>query len=183
MRFLAEVMSLHNELASRFFAVVGPLLFLYAGIFQFLGERIACQLLKKDTYCEKKIRIRPYFIFQLLIVVGLFGYGITLFAWYGGIAQTIVCLIALTGYLWMFVWEPYAVQIRYTKRTIFYRKRGKETTIRMSDVSKMEWERIARTFDYVLVIYLCNGRTIVLHSSYYVGLNKLKKSFDSSQRG
>ena len=114
-------------------------------------------------------------------MVGLFGYGITLFAWYGGIAQAIVCLAVFTGYLWMFVWEPCAVQIRYTKRTIFYRKRGKETTIRMRDVSRMAWERIARTFDYVLVIYLHNGRTIVLHSSYYVGLVKLKKFFDSSQ--
>lgn len=181
MRFLAEVMSLHNELANRFFMVVGPLLFLYAGIFQFLGERIARQLLKKDTYCEKKIKIRPYFVFQTLIVVGVFCYGIILFAWYSGIAQIIVCLAVFTGYLWMFVWEPCAMQIRYTKKTIFYRERGRETTVQMSDISRMAWERIARAFDYTLVIYLRNGRKLVLHSAYYVGLNELKKVYDSSQ--
>ena len=179
MQFIVETLSLHDEIGNRFFSIVGPLLILYALVYQFLGEKIAGLLLKNDTYCECKIRIRPYFILQRLLVVGVFAYGIILSASCGGFVQMAMFIVVLGGYFCIFIFSPCAVRVRYTQNVIFYQERNEIVEIPMCDVSRMAWKTVARSPDYALVIYLNSGRTFVLHSEYYIGLTKLRELFDS----
>ena len=105
MQFIVETLSLHDEIGNRFFSIVGPLLILYALVYQFLGEKIAGLLLKNDTYSECKIRIRPYFILQRLLVVGVFAYGIILSASCGGFVQMAMFIVVLGGYFCIFIFS------------------------------------------------------------------------------
>jgi hypothetical protein len=180
-QFLEKTVSLHDQFGNRVFSVLGPLLFLYAGVYHFFGEKIAQLLLKRDQFLDHRICIRPYFVLRSIIIVGVFCWSIAQALWIRGTAQLIICIILLMGYSGIFIYEPCAINIQYTSEHILIRRWRTEYKISMCNISRMSWERVSRSFDYALVIYTDSGRKIVLHSAYYVGLNRLRAIYDAQQ--
>lgn len=181
MHFLAVTASVYDEFWNRLFSVIGPLLFLYAPVSIFAGEKTAQQLLKNDNFCEDTIRIRPYFVFSRLFVMSVFSWAFILALQLKAYSELIVCMLIFAGYAGMFICLPCLVRVRYTSDYVSFVEWRKEYTIPMCNITKITWERIGRSLDYSLVIYTDGGREITLHSAYYIGLNRLRALYDSLQ--
>ena len=146
-----------------------------------LSTKMQAELLTKmDRHRENNIKIRPSFIIERVIILGVFLYGIVLCICYSDFASLVFCLIVLSGYTFLCILEPCAVRLRYTEDELFYQVWRTKITIPRSRITRIAWEKCSRTTGYSLVIYLDTGRKIVLHSMYYVGLIRMRDLIGTS---
>lgn len=158
-------------------AVVVPILFICVGLLFIWGERLANQLLRKDTYDQKRIQIRAYGIVRTSITALLMIFAVVYFLCYGIWDMAIIFAFALLGYAWIKV-STYCVRLDYTYRHIRIRSHRTSLQIPFTDITKMCWETHRGQIAYTLVIYLRSGAKIQLSSADFIGLAKLKSIYD-----
>ena len=165
-----------NQLCS----VVVPPLFAYIGLLCIIGERLANQLLCRDTYKKKKIKIRTYGLVRTCFTVFLMALALVYFLLYRTWEIAFFFAFALLGYVWIKV-NTYCVHLEYTYRYIHMRTSRKTLLIPFENVTKMSWETHRGAIAYTLVIYYNSDAEIRLSSSDFIGLTKLKSIYDSGK--
>ena len=113
-------------------AVVVPILFICVGLLFIWGERLANQLLRKDTYDQKRIQIRAYGIVRTSITALLMIFALVYFLCYGIWDMAIIFAFALLGYAWIKV-STYCVRLDYTYRHIRIRSHRTSLQIPFAD--------------------------------------------------
>ena len=160
--------------------VVVPPLFAYIGLLCIMGDKIANQLLRRDTYGNKAIKIRMYGIVRTGIVGFLLLFIVAYFLIYRVWEMAFFFAFALLGYAWVKGYT-YCVHLDYTYRYIRFRSFKKTLLIPFENVSKMCWETHRGQIASTLVIYFNHDAKICLSSSDFVGLTKLKTFYDSEK--
>lgn len=161
-------------------AVIIPPLFAYVGLLCIIGEKIADQLLKRDSYANRGIKHRIYGLVWTGIISALMLLLVIYFSLYRVWDMAFIFVFALLGYAWIKV-NTYCVHLDYTYRYIRFRSFKKTLLIPFESVSKMCWEIHRGQITYTLVIYYnCNAK-IQLSSSDFVGLMNLKAFYDSEK--
>jgi len=158
--------------------VVVPPLFAYIGLLCIMGDKIANQLLRRDTYGNKAIKIRMYGIVRTGIVGFLLLFIVAYFLIYRVWEMAFFFAFALLGYAWVKGYT-YCVHLDYTYRHIRFCTPRKTLLIPFESVSKMCWETRRGAIAYTLVIYYNVNAKIYLSSSSFVGLTKLKSTYDT----
>ena len=163
-------------------AVIIPPLFAYVGLFSIFGfgEKIADQLLKRDTHANKGIKPRIYGLVWTGIISALMLLLVIYFSLYRVWDMAFIFVFALLGYAWVKV-NTYCVHLDYTYRYIRFRSFKKTLLIPFENVSKMCWETHRGQIASTLVIYFNHDAKICLSSSDFVGLTKLKTFYDSEK--
>ena len=172
------VLAHNSDAVNHFCAIAAPLLFVYIGAIHLLGPGIERYLIKNDTYSREEIKIRSYSIVRTTIPVLILAFGTLYFALHEAVAVASIMMCTLLGYGWIRINGTYCVRVKYTDKDLIYRTWKNETTIPMEAVSKMAWEAGRHSLGYMLVIYCANGQKIYLSSADFIGLNKLKATFD-----
>ena len=174
MNILTTLSKANNE--NRYVAIFFPALFAVAGITNLLQPKIEDRL-AEDNYTEKKIKIRPF----SFINTSIFGVFLLLSLLYLGVHQSTMfyfMLIVAIGYTWLKFATVYAVKLHYTRKYIFLRQWGKTVKIPMGKVHSMHWRAGKNGFGYLLTIHYGQGKIITLSSADFIGLRKLKDTFD-----
>ena len=163
-----------NQLCS---AVV-PLLFAYVGLMCVFGEKLANYLLLSDNYQRKNIKPRVYGVAQFCIIGTFMVLVIVYFSWHKIWSIVTFFGVALLAYTCVKC-NVYQTKIEYTNSRMHVCWQNKTTSIPFSDISKMNWETRRGSIMFSLVIYCYSGTIIRLSSSDFVGLKKLKSTYDS----
>lgn len=170
----------HNDDAviNQFCSIFVPIYWGYIAILYLVGPKIQQKLIQTDDYREKKIRIRAYSFLRSAIPLLFFGFAAVYFLIHHSYSVSFIMAFVFLGYSWIRFDGTYCIQIHYTKRKMRYRTWKKSTTIPFSAVSKMAWETGRHSLGYILVIYCNDGTKIYLSSADFVGLNKLKETYE-----
>lgn len=162
-----------NQLCS----VIIPPIFLWAGLMWIFGEKYANYLLKKDTYKEKRIKVRMYGILRVIGICLLLLSLITYFAIYKAWDMVIVFAFVLSGYAYIKIRTDTA-RLEYTYRHIIFCTGKKRESFPWTEVTRIAWTQSRGAAAYYLTIEFRSGLTANLSSSDFVGLTKLKKFYD-----
>lgn len=158
-------------------AFVVPIILVYVGALFIWSERLANQLISRDTYDQKRIQIRAYGIVRTSIAALLMTFAVVYFMCYGVWDMVFFFAFALLGYAWIKV-NTYCVRLDYTYRRIQFRAHRTSLQIPFTDITKMCWETHRGQIAYTLVIYVRSGAKIQLSSADFIGLAKLKSIYD-----
>ena len=181
MYILSDVLSVdRNGVVNQLCSIVVPLLLIYIGILCFWGNKLAAELLRKDTYPHKCIKIRTYGIIQNCIVALFLLFLVGYFALSKVWELTVFFVFALLGFGWIKM-NTYNVSLTYTYRYLTVRTPRNRLIIPWTDVSKITWETPRGYVAYVLTIYYGSDSRILLSSSEFVGLVQLKCFFDAKR--
>lgn len=167
-----------DAVVNRLCSVLVPLLFAYVVLLCIIGGKLANQLLKRDTYDKKHIKLRPYGIVQTCIVEGLVAFIIGYFSWNKTWDMVVIFAVIMAGYSWIKL-GTYSVRLEYTnsRMKLYYHK--EKLVIPFENVSQMCWETHRGSITYKLTIYCYSGEKVIIPSGDFIGLNKLKAAFDS----
>lgn len=160
--------------------ILVPPLLAYIGFLCIIGEKLANQLLIRDIYEKKEIKIRAYGIIRTCIVGLLFVFAIVYFSIYTIWEISFFFIIALLAYGWIKV-NTYCTRLTYTHRYIHLRTFKKTLLIPFENVAQMSWQTHRGAIAYTLVICSDLGSEIHLSSSDFIGLAKLKSFYDSGK--
>jgi len=174
--FLVNVLS-GNDAINQLCAVIMPPIFLYVGLVHFFGEKLANLLLRKDSYNEKRIKVRIYGIFRVTVTCLFLAFLIVYFSLYKIWYLAIFFVVTLLGYTWI-KFRTYFARLKYTNRYITFYTGKKQDTFSWEDVMEVSWEIPNKSTSYALRIRFISGLTTKLLSSDFVGLNKLKAFYD-----
>ena len=159
-------------------AILVPPLLAYIGLLCIIGGKLANQLLSRDTYEKKEVKIRAYGVIRTCIVGLLLVLAIVYFSIYRIWEISFFFIVALLGYGWIKV-NTYCTRLIYTHRYIHLRTFRKTLLIPFDNVSQMSWQTPRGAIAYTLVIYSDCGSEIHLSSGDFIGLAKLKSFYDS----
>lgn len=162
-----------NQLCS----VIVPPIFLYIGLLSFFGGKLANWLLRKDTYSEKKIRIRIYGIIKMIGIILSLLLIIVYFAFYRVWDMVIIFVVLLSGCVWI-KFRTYSARLEYTYRYLIFCTGKKREMFPWKDVMQMSWRTSRGSVAYSLNIKFRSGLTAELSSNDFVGLTKLKSFYD-----
>ena len=165
-----------TDVQNQFFSAFGRILFILAGLGLIFQRKIEDKL-AEDNYTEKKIKIRPFSFVKTSVLGGLLLVAVLYLGIHKSTAVFYFLTIAL-GYTWLKFATVYAIKLHYTRKYIFLRKWGKTVKIPMDNVHSMHWETAPNNFGYLLTIHYSRGKIISLSSADFIGLRKLKDTFD-----
>lgn len=174
--FLVNVLG-QGDAIDQLCAIIMPPIFVYVGLIHFFGEKLANLLLRKDSYNEKKIKIRMYGILRttgiFLFLAFLIAYCFIYKVWH-----LVVFFVAiLIGYVWIKS-RTYSAHLEYTNRYITFYTGKRQDTFSWQEVMQITWECPNKSTSYALKIQFISGLTAELLSSDFVGLTKLKTFYD-----
>lgn len=182
MKFPAELPSINNDTAVKIlFMVVDLLLLLYVIISTVWGEKLAWYLLCKDKYQSKRTQIRLYGLIKTGIIETLCILAIVYCSVYKIWHMVAFFGFILLGYTWI-KFQIYSSRVEYTNSylRIYLRKRLMHV-VPFSNIQKMDWlvgrGRIMRE----LVIFCYTGEKITLSSADFVGLVKLRATYEKQK--
>lgn len=167
---------------NRLFSIIGPLLFLSAGLQWLLGDKVQEVLNRKDNqHFKKSIKIRPYGIFRIIRTSLLFIFCISFFIIYRLYVEAIFCLIIYLGYIYIKVDTMFSIKIRYTKRYLIYSKWGCEHKIALRNIYDMHWDNPKNGLGYILVFCFPGVWRVDISTADFLGLQKLKIAYDTAK--
>lgn len=181
MQLLSLVLDLDRDsVVNQLCAIIVPPLLIYIGLLCVLGEKIANQLLHRDTYRSKEIKIRMYAFFRTSVIGLLMILAIAYFSIYRIWDMVVLFAFALLGYVWIKV-NTYCIHLVYTYRYLRFTTFKKTLVIPFADISKICWETRRGAIAYTLIVYYNSGSKIYLSSSDFIGLKELKSFYDSGK--
>ena len=180
--YLAKPQSTNNDTAvNRFFMVFDLLLLIYVVVSTLWGEKMAWYLLCTDKYSGKKIKIRWYGVIRtciieillLLAIIYCFLYKISSLIW--------LFAFVLLGYTWI-KFQIYSSSVEYTnsRLRVYLRKRLLHVIL-FSNIEKMEWCTGRGRIMKELTIFCYTGEKITLSSAHFVGLVKLRSTYEKQK--
>ena len=165
-----------NQLCS----VIVPPIFLHVGLMHFWGPKFATYLLRKDTFSEKKIKVRPYGKLRAigfsLCLICLIVY----FALYHVWDMSILFSVVLIGYSWI-KFRTFFARLEYTHRYITFFTGKKQERFLWKDVTQISWQTTRGSVVYLLKIRFSSGLSAELSSNDFIGLTKLKAFYDAGR--
>ena len=168
---------------NRLFSIVGPLLFLSAGLHWLFGNKVQEVLNRRDSqYKEKKISIRPYGIFKIIKSSLLYIFCISYFFIYELYIEAILVLIIYLGYIFVKIDTVLTIKIRYTNRYLIYKKWGHEHKIALCNIYDMHWYNPRNGLGYILCFYFPGVLRVDISTADFMGLQNLKKAYDEEKR-
>lgn len=162
-------------------AIFSPLL-IYIGISTIWGDKVAGQLLSKDRYNQKKIKLRPYGIAKFICTILYALFLILFFSILKKWVLSTACTFALGGYIWIKS-RVYSAKLSYTKRHLIFITGQKQEVFPWSEVSQVSWASYPREVAFTLEIRFYSGLVARLPSTDFVGLTKLKSFYDQNYSG
>lgn len=166
-----------DTIVSRLCSVIVPPIFIYTILMHFFGGKLANWLLRKDSYNEKRIKVRMFGILRVTGICLLFISVIVYFAFCKSWDMVVLLLVILSGYVWI-KFRTYSARLEYTYRHLVFCTGKKQERFPWEDVMQISWVTQRGAVAYLLKIQFRSGLTANLSSNDFVGLTKLKTFYD-----
>ena len=173
---VASVLS-RDAIVSQLCSVIIPPILIYTIAMHFFGVKLANWLLRKDSYNQKKIKVRLYGILWVFCIGLFFISLIVYFAIYAAWDMVVLLGMVLSGYAWIKL-STYSARLEYTYRHLIFCTGKKQDIFPWEDVMQMSWVTQRGSIAYLLKIQFRSGLTANLSSNDFVGLTKLKTFYD-----
>lgn len=177
--FLANALD-RDAIVSQLCAVVMPPVFLCVVLLHFFGAKLAIHLLRKDSYNERRVKVRAYGVLRM-ICIGIFLLFIVFyFSFYKVWDIAMLFVVVLSGYTWIKL-RTFSARLDYTYRHVIFCTGKRQETFLWKDVTQMSWETPRGAIAFSLKIQFSSGLTASLSSNDFVGLTKLKTFYDKGR--
>lgn len=174
--FLASVAD-RDAVVNQLCSVIVPPVLLYMVLMHFFGAKYANYLLNKDTYTEKRIKVRRFAVLRIVGICSALFSLIAYFSMYKAWDMVIFFAALLLGYTWI-KFRTYSAHLEYTYRYLIFRTGKKREVFPWKEVAQVSWRTSRGSIAYSLQIQFHSGLKAYLSSSDFVGLTKLKAFFD-----
>ena len=170
-------------ITNRFFSVVGPLLFLIAGLQWIIGGKIQKALLQRaDDYQEKRIRIRPYGLVRISCIALSLIITICYFAINACYIDAMFYVCILTAYTLFKLETVFSKKYHFTKKYLTYCSWGKKHKVALRDIYYMRWDAPRSGMGYLLVFSFPGVSYAQLSTAEFYGVKQLKEAYDQQKR-